>query len=185
MFINDWKKELFTIPNLLSLFRLVLIPVYMTMYLQGRHLLAGIILALSCLTDFFDGWVARRFHMTTSLGKLLDPAADKATQLTLILCLSVRYEAMVPVLILFLIKEACQLAALFFCLCRRVMPVRTLMAGKICTAILFASLVILVLFPGIPVRIVRGLAAVDLAALGLSFICYGLNLIRHGQEFTP
>ena len=57
MFFTNWKKDLFTIPNLLSLFRLTLIPVYMTIYLEGSHLLAGIILALSCLTDLLDGWV--------------------------------------------------------------------------------------------------------------------------------
>ena len=77
MFFRNWNKDLFTIPNLLSIFRLTLIPVYMTIYLEGGHLLAGTILALSCLTDLADGWIARRFHMTSNLGKILDPLADK------------------------------------------------------------------------------------------------------------
>ena len=59
MFINDWKKEVFTIPNMLSLFRLVLIPIYVVIYLNAVELkdsfLAAAILAVSCLTDLIDG----------------------------------------------------------------------------------------------------------------------------------
>ena len=94
MYIKDWKKEIFTIPNLLSLFRLVLIPVYITIYLNAKeamdYYLAGGILAVSCLTDMIDGKIARHFNMITSFGKFLDPVADKATQFTLILCLALK-----------------------------------------------------------------------------------------------
>ena len=71
MFIKNWKKEIFTIPNLLSLFRLILIPVYASLYLsateQYQYVLAGMILAVSCLTDMIDGKIARKFHMITLL----------------------------------------------------------------------------------------------------------------------
>ena len=91
MFIKNWKKEIYTIPNLLSLFRLVLIPVYASLYLsateQYQYVLAGVILAVSCLTDMIDGKIARKFNMITPLGKILDPLADKLTQLTLTFCL--------------------------------------------------------------------------------------------------
>ena len=63
MIINDWKKEILTIPNLLSFFRLILIPVYMVIYLKAQetkdYILAGSILAVSCLTDMVDGKIAR------------------------------------------------------------------------------------------------------------------------------
>ena len=89
MIINDWKKEIFTIPNLLSFFRLILIPVYMTIYLHASkpsdYILAGSILAISCLTDMFDGKIARKFNMITTFGKFLDPLADKLTQFSLLL----------------------------------------------------------------------------------------------------
>ena len=91
MIIKDWKKDLLTIPNFLSLFRLLLIPLYMTIYLNAQnmtdHLIAGGILTVSCLTDAFDGQIARRFNMISTVGKVLDPLADKATQFALILCL--------------------------------------------------------------------------------------------------
>ena len=91
MIIKDWKREVFTIPNLLSLFRIILIPIYISIYLHARraedYYLAGAILALSCLTDMIDGKIARHFNMISTLGKILDPIADKATQFAMIVCL--------------------------------------------------------------------------------------------------
>ena len=95
MFINDWKKEVFTIPNILTLLRLILIPIYVDIYMNATekndYFLAASILAVSCLTDMIDGKVARHFHMTSTLGQILDPIADKLTQFTLTLCLSIKY----------------------------------------------------------------------------------------------
>ena len=86
MHIKDWKKEVFTIPNLLSLFRLALIPVYIYIYLGAtetyQYITAGTIMAVSCLTDLIDGKVARRFNMVSTLGKILDPLADKVLVIT-------------------------------------------------------------------------------------------------------
>ena len=178
MFLINWKKDLTTIPNLLSLLRLALIPVYMTIYLgadtPGSHYLAGGILALSCLTDGLDGWIARRFDMATALGKLLDPLADKATQITLALCLSVRYRILRPVLLLLVIKEAFQLGAGLLWLRRGRVLSGALWTGKLCTALLFLSFTALVFFPGLPAGAVRHLALLDLAALDLSFLSYVL-----------
>ena len=112
MFIKDWKKEVFTIPNMLSLFRLVLIPIYVVIYLNATELreyfIAAAILAVSCLTDMIDGKIARHFNMISTLGKILDPFADKATQFTLTLCLSIKYPVLRFVLVLFVIKEGFQ-----------------------------------------------------------------------------
>ena len=172
MFFRNWNKDLFTIPNLLSLFRLTLIPVYMTIYLEGRYLLAGAILALSCLTDLLDGWVARRFHMVTELGKLLDPLADKATQLSLTVCLSLRHPILMPVLLLLISKEAFQVIAGLLCLRQGKILSQGLLIGKVCTAVLFLSLTALVLLPDLPPAAVNLLALLDLAVLSLSFLGY-------------
>ena len=108
MFSDKWKKEIITIPNFLSLFRIALIPVYISAYLHAvndrQFLLAGSILAVSCLTDMADGIIARKFGMITTLGKILDPLADKLTQFALILSLSAKYSILYPVLALFLAK---------------------------------------------------------------------------------
>ena len=183
MFLRNWKNELFTIPNMLSLFRLVLIPFYMTIYLRGGYTLAGMVLALSCLTDLLDGAIARRFHMVTDLGKLLDPLADKATQLTLTFCLSVRHPILQPVLLMLVFKETFQLAAGIICLRRGQMLSGSLLIGKVCTAVLFTTLTLLVLFPELPGTMVNVLAAADLAVLSLSFLCYALFFFgRNGRN---
>ena len=176
MFIKDWKKEVFTIPNLLSLFRLALIPVYIAVYLNAeedwQYYVAGAILAVSCVTDLIDGKIARRFHMISTVGKVLDPLADKATQFTLTLCLSVHYPVLRPVLVLFVIKEGFQLIVGIIHFRKGKMLPGALMAGKICTTILFVSLIALVLFPGIPLSAVNAIALVDTGFLIFSFVSY-------------
>ena len=176
MYIKDWKKEVFTIPNLLSLFRLALIPVYITVYLNAeedwQYYVAGAILAVSCVTDLIDGKIARRFHMISTVGKVLDPLADKATQFALTLCLSVHYPVLRPVLVLFVIKEGFQLIVGIIHFRKGKMLPGALMAGKICTTILFVSLIALVLFPGIPRGAVNAIALVDTGFLIFSFISY-------------
>ena len=174
--IKDWKKEIFTIPNLLSLFRILLIPVYIILYLNAKepheHFLAAAILAVSCLTDLIDGKIARHFNMISTVGKVLDPFADKLTQLTLTICLTVRYPAMWFVLALFLTKEFFQLFAAIFNLRRgKVLP-GALLAGKICTTVLFVSMFFMVLSPAMDPVVVHLLALIDSAALLIAFICY-------------
>lgn len=86
--LSNWRKEIRTIPNLLSLFRVVVLPFYLYLVAQHSFYLAGVIIAISGLTDFLDGFIARRFNQITKLGKILDPVADKLTQLFLILSMA-------------------------------------------------------------------------------------------------
>ena len=176
MFIKNWKKEILTIPNLLSLFRLVLIPVYVYIYLNAtetyQYMTAGTIMAVSCLTDLIDGKIARRFNMISTLGKILDPLADKLTQFTLTVCLSLKSPALRPVLILFVIKELFQLIAGIVNLRKGKMLPGALMAGKVCTTILFISLIAMVLFPEMNPALVDAIAVVDAAFLAFSFVSY-------------
>lgn len=176
MFSEKWKKEIITIPNLLSLFRILLIPLYVNLYLEAtedrQYLMAGSVLALSCLTDMADGIIARNCHMISNVGKVLDPLADKLTQLALILSLSARYRVLYPVLGLFLSKEFFQGGAfLFFAQKGKVLP-GALFAGKLCTTVLFVSLILLVMFPRIPAKAVNLLTLVDAAFLLYSFGSY-------------
>lgn len=176
MFINDWKKEVFTIPNMLSLFRLVLIPVYVVIYLNAaemrEYFIAGTILAVSCLTDMIDGKIARHFNMISTVGKILDPIADKLTQFTLTLCLSIKYPVLRFVLVLFVIKEGFQGVVGLVNLRKGKMLPGALLAGKICTTVLFISLIVLVLMPSLKPEIVNAIAILDTAFLSYSFITY-------------
>ena len=71
------KEQFMTVPNLLSMLRLALVPVFMFLLLSERYLSAIVVLALSSLTDYLDGYFARKFNQVTRLGQLLDPAADR------------------------------------------------------------------------------------------------------------
>jgi cardiolipin synthase len=174
--IKNWKKEIFTIPNLLSLFRLLLIPVYVNIYLkaseQKDYLLAGFVLAVSCLTDMFDGKLARKLNMVSNFGKLLDPMADKLTQLAITVCLSQRYHVLKPVLVLFLIKEIFQLVAVILNFRKGKALDGALMAGKICTTVLFTGFTLLVLIPNMNPAIVDCIALTDCVCLLFAFVHY-------------
>ena len=176
MFMINWKKEVFTIPNLLSLFRLLLIPLYVFLYFNAettaQYVTAGLVLALSCLTDMIDGKIARKFNMISTLGMLLDPVADKATQAALLICLSMKYPVLYPVLGLLVIKESFQLIALIIAYLNGKMLPGALFIGKVCTTVLFVSLIAMVLFPDIPGSMVDLIALMDACFLGVSFICY-------------
>ena len=176
MFIKDWKKEIFTVPNLLSLFRLLLIPVYIAIYLTAQssadYYLAAGILAVSCLTDLIDGKIARHFDAVSSIGKILDPLADKATQFTLIICLTMRYSFLWYLVGIFVLKESFQLIAGAINLRKGRMLKGALISGKICTTILFISLILMVTLPGLNTHIVKILAMLDAAAMIIAFIGY-------------
>lgn len=188
MNIKDWKREVFTIPNLLSLFRLLLIPVYMTIYLNARtdsdYILSAVILSVSCLTDMFDGKIARRFNMITSVGKVLDPLADKLTQFTLIVCLAVRFPFLWYLVAFFFVKEIFQLVAGFVNLRKGRMLKGALMSGKISTTVFFISLVIMVLIPRIPENVVLIIAIVDGVFLLTAFIDYALTYYFRPDKFN-
>ena len=185
MFIKDWKKDLFTIPNMLSLFRLLLIPVYIVIYLNAEndidYYIAGGILGVSCLTDMIDGQIARHFNMISTIGKILDPLADKVTQFSLIVCLAIEYPFLIPLMVLFFIKEVFQLVAGLFTLRKGKMLTGALITGKISTAVLFVSLIVLVMFPRIDPIAVNIIVLVDSVLLLISFVHYAVTYFTHGK----
>lgn len=182
--MKDWKKEIFTIPNLLSLCRLLMIPIYVCIYLNAEktadYVLAALILALSCLTDMMDGQIARRFNMHSTLGQLLDPVADKATQFSLLICLSIEYPILWALSTLFVIKESFQLIAMWIAFCKGKMLKGALISGKICTTVLFSSLIVMVLLHDyIDQTLVTIVTLVDGLFLLIAFIHYIVTYCRN------
>ena len=189
MSIKDWKKEIFTIPNLLSLFRLVLIPLYIAIYLNAEettdYYLAAGILAVSCLTDMIDGKIARHFNMISSVGKLLDPVADKATQFALIICLTKRYPILWYLVGLFVVKESFQLIAGGILYRKGKILKGALWGGKICTTVLFVSLIVMVMLPTIDPKAVQIIFWVDLLFLLIAFADYIIAYFFQPSKFQP
>ena len=185
--IKNWKKDILTIPNLLSLFRLVLIPVYVIIYLNARnntdYFLAAAILAVSCLTDLIDGKIARHFNMISTLGKILDPLADKATQFTLILCLALSHPVLWYLVALFVVKEGFQLVAGGINFRKGIMLKGALITGKICTTVLFLSLILMVLMPDLSDQAILWIVVVDIVFMLISFTDYVLTYLKKESRF--
>ncbi|MBQ7668212.1 MAG: CDP-alcohol phosphatidyltransferase family protein [Clostridia bacterium] len=93
------------IPNILTIIRLMLIPVMAAFFMTNHILLALITYVIASITDVIDGFIARKFNMITDLGKILDPVADKLLQYIALLCLC--YIKVIPawIVIVFLAKE--------------------------------------------------------------------------------
>lgn len=189
MLIKDWKKDICTIPNLLSLLRLILIPVYVVIYLNAQesadYYLAAGILAVSCLTDLVDGKIARHFNMITSLGKVLDPLADKLTQFALILCLALKAKSSLLwyLIGLFVLKESFQLIAGGIRLRKGIMLKGALLSGKICTTILFVSLIVMVMMPELPLNIINIITIIDAIFLLVAFAHYAVAYFCMDNKF--
>lgn len=164
------KKDAFKIPNLFGYFRIILAVVFAMIYLNADsptdyYLAAGII-ALSGFTDFIDGQIARRFHMITDFGKILDPVADKITQGTIAFCLTTKFPWMIALVILFLIKESYLGIAGLKILKKIDSNEGAKWYGKISTVTLYVITFVLILFPEMP----------DLPANILIFICMAVML---------
>lgn len=182
----NWKKETLTIPNLLSLFRLLLIPVYVVIYLNAtqpvHYYIAGAILAVSSLTDMIDGKIARHYNMISTVGKVLDPLADKVTQFTLTVCLAIKYPQLWIIAGLIFVKEIFQLVAMCVFLRKGKMLSGALMSGKVCTTVLFVSLILLVLIPNIGNIAVTIIAILDGIVLLIAFADYFLTYAKRTSK---
>lgn len=141
------------IPNLLSLFRLALVPVFAVVFFQGgpnaRYIAAGIY-ALAFLTDILDGWIARRFNMVTRLGRILDPLADKLMTFTVIICITVANVIPLWAVVVFFFKEAAMGLGAVSMLGKIDDVIPSNWLGKASTGVFFLVCAALVLFPGIP-----------------------------------
>ena len=98
---DKYKKKIITIPNILSFIRLCLIPIIVWLYIGKQdHIMAGVFVIISGITDIVDGFIARTFNMISDVGKVLDPIADKATQTVVVILLVTRFPLMLIPLII-------------------------------------------------------------------------------------
>ncbi len=138
-----WK---WNIPNALSVLRLVLVPVFAVLYLKEWDMWAFGALLLSAVTDLLDGVIARRFNQITDCGKLLDPLADKLTQVAVIVCLATRYPALLALMVVCLIKEGCQAIGGIILLRKRSAVRGSKWFGKVSTVVFYACMLAMVLW---------------------------------------
>lgn len=169
------KKEYFNIPNLMGYFRILLLPVFLYVYSSAdtpaEYLAAFMILAVSFLTDFLDGKIARRFHMVTDFGKILDPVADKLTQGVLAIAVTLHYPLMKMFLLLFVCREIYMGAMGLYLLKKKHVCNGAQWYGKVCTTIIDAGVFIL-LFPGISYQAANAIILLMMIWVAFTWIKY-------------
>lgn len=171
------RKEIFSIPNILGYFRILLIPVFMTLYFKAQepkdYFVAAVVVGISSLSDMFDGLIARKFNMITELGKFIDPLADKLTQGALIVCFVARYPLMWLLVGIYIVKEGF-MAVMGLVMLRH--NGRKLDGakwfGKVSTALLYVTMFIFLLVPTMDIRIVNGLIGLSAFAMVFTLIAY-------------
>lgn len=147
---NNWK----TVPNFLCLTRILLVPVFAVFYLKGYPEISVLVLIVSGLTDTFDGRIARKFNQTSELGKILDPVADKLTQIAVALVLLIRFyssssasmRAFSWVFLLFLLKEAVMMLVGLYLLTKGIKPSVAAIYGKVATFVFYVVMLLLIAF---------------------------------------
>ena len=138
-------KNIFTIPNLISLFRLMLIPLFVVTYFNesenNYYLWSIIIVVVSGISDVVDGFIARKFNMVSDLGKVLDPIADKLTQVVVIMSLAIKHPSIFPMFIVLFAKELITLFAAAHLLFKGTKPISSKWFGKLSTVVIFLTMV--------------------------------------------
>ena len=170
------RKQLLSVPNLMGYFRIILIPFIVWRYVTAQtvqdYYVAAVIIGISGITDFLDGFVARKFHQITKVGKALDPIADKLTQGEIVIALASRFKWMIPLIVLFIVKEGFMGIMGVIMLRRGKMLDGAKWYGKVCTAVLYVVMFVLILIPEISMTIANTLIAICFALMVFSLVSY-------------
>ncbi|MGM9521262.1 MAG: CDP-alcohol phosphatidyltransferase family protein [Oscillospiraceae bacterium] len=178
---RDWK----TIPNMLSYFRLLIIPLFIWLYIGKKALYAAAaVIIVSGLSDVADGFIARHFNMVSDLGKALDPVADKLTQIAIFICLAVRYRIVLWFVCILAVKELLMLTIGLLLFKRTGLVNSAKWYGKMTTFVTEATAVILVLIPNIPMLAVNILVGLSIACVVFSFVMYARRYFKMMKEHS-
>ena len=175
---KQMRQEAFSIPNLLSYFRLLLIPLFIQLYIRGDFTEALITLAASGLSDIIDGRIARKYNMVTDLGKVLDPVADKLTQCAMMICVATRYPAMWWLLGIHVVKELIMIVVGYYVLKKTDTINSAIWCGKLCTGVIYAVMMSHVILPDIPQSVSAASAAVCAGLIVLSLVVYTARYVK-------
>lgn len=178
------ENRIITIPNILSVCRIIMIPVFIWAYCcRKEYPLAFLILCLSGITDLVDGFIARTFHMVSNLGKALDPLADKLTQGAVLLCLGIRFPQMFFLAGLLAAKEITT-GLMSLSAIHKTKEVKSAdWHGKVTTCLLYFTMLLHILWGGIPQTTSILLTVLCVIMMAVSFVMYfrrNVTLLRSG-----
>ena len=182
-------NRVFTIPNILTLLRLFMIPLILWLYLAKKdYTAAAVWVLISGATDVIDGLIARHFHMVSDVGKILDPAADKLTQLAVMGCLVARFPAIAFPMIVMILKELTNGIIGLVMMKKSHRPLDSKWHGKAATVCIYLTMALHLLWVEIPALVSGVTILICLFLMILSFILYTIRNIgiirsfRHVEE---
>ncbi|MDO5415683.1 MAG: CDP-alcohol phosphatidyltransferase family protein [Lachnospiraceae bacterium] len=176
---NPYEHKILTIPNLLSAFRLCLIPLFVWLYcVRQNYIGTGCVLILSGVTDVTDGYIARHFHMISNVGKVLDPIADKLTQAAMLFCLVMHFPLMVIPLALLIGKELFDGITGYLVIRKTGQVFGADWHGKAATCLIHGMILVHVIWYEIPAAVSNALIAVCIAMMAVSLFLYGSRNLK-------
>ena len=175
------------LPNALSLFRLLLVPVYLKVFFSGvpnAGLYAAAIFVLAGVTDIVDGYIARKYNLITLLGRILDPLADKMMVTTALCSLSIAGKLPWAITALYIAKEALMLigsAVLYKRL--KDMPASNKW-GKSATVLLYIAIIgtILLPLPEVVKKVLFGLCYIAVFGALYVYVTQGVRLLKENKK---
>ncbi len=181
------KESVLTIPNLLSVIRIAMIPFIIWTYIGlDAYAVTTVLIIISGLTDVTDGFIARKFGMVSDVGKMLDPFADKLTQFTIVVCIATRYPAIWAVVGLFIVKELFMLIWGLAAIKKYDFVNSAKWYGKVNTLVLYTVMSAMILFYNMPITVANILIIIAVASLIMSMVLYGRFYIllfkKHGKQ---
>ena len=179
MMKNKYQKKIWTIPNVLSMFRIGLIPVLVWMYVvQQNEFMTLCLLSLSGITDIADGIIARKFQMISDFGKVLDPVADKLTQTAMLVCLVIKYEIMLMPLVLLVIKEFCNAITGYLSIKYTSTVQGADWHGKLSTILLYIMVAAHLVWIDVPQSVSVGLVGMCMMVMLMSLVLYSVRNMK-------
>ncbi|HJA07213.1 MAG TPA: CDP-alcohol phosphatidyltransferase family protein [Candidatus Mediterraneibacter pullicola] len=173
------QNKILTIPNLLSLFRLLLIPLIIWMYtFKKEYFAAGTLLILSGLTDLADGFIARHFNAVSNVGKILDPIADKLTQAAMLFCLVTRFPLMAAPLGVLVLKEIFIGTTGLLMIRKTGEVIGADFHGKVATTLLYIMMILHIFWISIPAGISAATIGICLVSMIFTLFIYGKRNVK-------
>lgn len=176
---SRYKNKILTIPNVLSFFRLCLIPIIVWLYISKEdYFWTLMVLLLSGLTDVVDGIIARKCNMISDFGKAFDPIADKLTQAAMLCCLVVRFNYMLIPLGMLVIKEVVTGITALILIKKTEQVEGAVWHGKLTTVVLYLMMAVHLVWFNIPTTVSLIMVGVCIGIMIMSFIMYSVRNIK-------
>ena len=187
-----------TIPNWLCFLRIALIPIFSVLFIKEHYIIAFILMIIAAVTDLLDGKIARKYNMVSNLGKILDPIADKLSQVAIVIILIFKFWSFEGILkyllFLFIAKELIMVIAGAVLLAKGMRPVAAEMWGKVATTVFYIFMIAIIaigpngalvgvwFFKALPTPVVYVMVIISVILACVSLFGYAPGFIRQIRE---